>query len=130
MRLVRPALHCFVRAGRRLQAEPGAVLKARAFSGRGVVCATLIGDAGSSAGSTGRKREPTLSPCLTDVPKGGPLQAYAKLVLKGNIREDRHQVKTLHLLQQVRVTSRTVPFSRQQRTGPLITYLHQSRVSV
>lgn len=51
---------------------------------------------------------PTLSPCLTNVPKSGPLQAYAKLVLEGKIREDRHQVKTLHLLQKVRFPAAAV----------------------
>lgn len=112
MRLLPPVLHSIVRAGRRIQAESTAAPKARAFSGRGVVCTPqvefgAIVDVGSTAA---RKRKPTLSPSLTDVPKGGPLQAYAKLVLTGNIWEDKHQVKTLFLLQKVRVKSQVIPF--------------------
>lgn len=124
MRVPRPTLHCIVRAGRRLQADARAVPTARALSGRGVVC-TPQAEVGPNIAvcftAAGRKRKPTLGPSLTDVPKGGPLQAYAKLVLKGSIREDAHQVKMLHLLQNVRLLrkyekcngSTAVPVERQ-----------------
>lgn len=56
---------------------------------------------GSSLSIARKEGPPALSPCLANVPKSGPLQAYAKLVLKGRIREDKHQVKALHVLQKV-----------------------------
>lgn len=97
MRLVRPVLCSFARAGRRLQAQPGT-----AFRASGTFCADQTRGSCSSF-VTGRKRALTLTPCLANAPTAGPLQAYAKLVLKGEIREDRHQVEALHLLQTVRV---------------------------
>ncbi|CAB1098609.1 unnamed protein product [Ectocarpus sp. CCAP 1310/34] len=95
MRLVSPVLCSCARAGRRLQAPPGA-----AFRASGSLCADQ-----TRGGSfvPGRKRAVALTPCLANAPTAGPLQAYAKLVLKGEILEDRHQVKALRLLQTVRV---------------------------
>ncbi|CAM9194857.1 unnamed protein product [Ectocarpus fasciculatus] len=93
MGLVRPALCSFARAGRRLQAQPGT-----AFRASGTFCGDQTRGSCSSF-VTGRKRALTLTPCLANAPTAGPLQAYAKLVLKGEIREDRHQVEALHLLQ-------------------------------
>lgn len=109
MRLLRPALQCVFRSGRRLQAGPRVVPRARAFSARGVVITPQV-KVGSivDVGSMPRRRQPTLSPCLTHAPKDGPLQAYAELVLQGKIQEDRHQVKTLYLLQKVRISLRIV----------------------
>lgn len=95
MRLVRPVLCSFARAGRRLQAQRGA-----AFRASGSFCADQTR---GSSWVPGRKRAVALTPCLANAPTAGPLQAYAKLVLKGKVREDRHQVKALHLLQTVRV---------------------------
>ena len=94
MRLVRPVFHSLIRAERRLEAQRGA----RGVTGEAVV--KQVG--GSSLSIPRREGEPALGPCLSKVPKSGPLQAYAKLVLKGKIREDEHQVKALHLLQKVR----------------------------
>lgn len=94
MRLVRPVIHSVIRAGRRLESQAGA---RRGVSGKSVVRQVR----GSSLSIERKEGEPALSPCLVNVPKSGPLQAYAKLVLSGNIREDRHQVKALHLLQKV-----------------------------
>eukprot|EP00752_Nemacystus_decipiens_P012674 g11227.t1 len=93
MRLIWPVFHSLVRAGRRLEPERGA----RGVSGKAVVKQVR----GSSLSIPRAEGMPVLSPCLANVPKSGPLQAYAKLVLKGQIREDKHQVKTLHLLQKL-----------------------------
>lgn len=92
MPLVRPVVHCYIRNGRRSRAAHEAVPNARAF------CA-------AQAKRSFPSPKTALSPCLANVPKTGPLQAYAKLVLEGKITEDKHQVKTLHLLQKVRVPS-------------------------
>lgn len=110
MRLVRPLVYSFVRAGRRSQAER----VARGVPGK--TAAASVGErqvgccSGTSRSITWKPAaRPTLSPCLANVPKSGPLQAYAKLVLEGKIREDRHQVKTLHLLQKVRLVLQQSP---------------------
>lgn len=65
-----------------------------------------------------------LSPCLANVPKTGPLQAYAKLVLKGKIREDKHQVKALHLLQKVWISKYVAeaPFAGRHRGDSLFSF--------
>lgn len=94
MRLVRPVFHSPIRVGRRLESQPGA----RGVSGKAVVKHVR----GSSLSISRKEGAPVLSSCLANVPNRGPLQAYAKLVLKGKIREDRHQVEALYLLQKVR----------------------------
>lgn len=94
MRLARPVLHSLIRAGRQLESQQP---RARGVSGKAVVKQVR----GSSLSIVRKEGQPALSPCLTHVPKSGPLQAYAKLVLKGKIREDPYQVKALHLLQKV-----------------------------
>ncbi|CAM9578224.1 unnamed protein product [Scytosiphon promiscuus] len=89
MPLVRSVVHAYIRTRRRSRPVYGGVPYVRPF------CAAQV------RGSFPSSRTPALSPCLTNVPKSGPLQAYAKLVLQGKIREDKHQVKTLHLLQKL-----------------------------
>ena len=49
-----------------------------------------------------RATQPVIeSPILLDAPSAGPLAAYGRLVLEGNIREDENQVSALKVLQEV-----------------------------